>query len=66
MAVVARVIGVSLLAAGLGAGFGFVIVGNGSDATGIALLLACVGSVVGALAGGAGEVVRAVGRKDLV
>lgn len=66
MAVVVRIIGVSLLAAGLGAGLGFVLFGRDSDATGAALILGCVGAIIGALAGTAQETVTALRQKPLV
>ena len=63
MAVVARIIGLSLLAAALGTGLGYALFGPGRDSIGIALLLACVGAIVGAVAGAAGEIVAAQRRK---
>jgi uncharacterized membrane protein len=56
MAVIARIIGLSLLTAGLGAGLGYALFGTDRGGTG-AFLLACVGALVGALAGTAGEIV---------
>jgi len=66
MAVVVRIIGVSLLAAGLGAGLGFVLFGRGSDATGVSFILGCVGAIIGALAGTAQETVAALQQKPPV
>ncbi len=64
MGVFARIIGLSLLTAGLGAGMGWVLFQDESgDARGIALLLACVGAVVGALAGTAHETAAALRQK---
>ena len=63
MAVIARIIGVSLLTAGLGAGLGFAFFGQKSDASGIAFILGCLGAIIGALAGTAQETVTAL-RKD--
>jgi uncharacterized membrane protein len=59
MALVARIIGVSLLTAGLGAGLGYAFFGRYSDWSGVALLLACVGGIIGAVAGAAREIVIA-------
>ena len=47
MALIARIIGLFLLTAGLGRGY--VLFGNTPDWSGISLLLACVGAVVGCL-----------------
>ena len=63
MAMIARIIGLSLLTAGLGAGLGFAFFGSYSDWTGISLLLACVGAIVGALAGTARETATALRQK---
>jgi hypothetical protein len=62
MAPIARVLGVSLATAGLGAGLGVALFGQHSDVTGVALVLACVGGVIGAIAGAAREVVAAQGQ----
>jgi hypothetical protein len=62
MAVVARIIGYSLLTAGLGAGIGFALGMNAPDAPdwrGLSFVLACLGTIVGAVAGAAGEIVTA-------
>ena len=62
MAVVARIIGYSLLTAGLGAGIGYALVMNAPDAPdwrGLSFVLACLGTIVGAVAGAAGEIVSA-------
>jgi len=60
MAVVARIIGYSLLTAGLGALLGFVLFSlSDHDRNGISFLLACLGAIVGAVAGAAGEIVTA-------
>jgi hypothetical protein len=59
MAVVARIIGYSLLTAGLGAGIGYVLFGNAPDWRGLSFVLACLGTIVGAVAGAAGEIVTA-------
>jgi hypothetical protein len=64
MAVVARIIGYSLLTAGMGAGIGFLLFVNASDHERIGLIflsfvLACLGTIVGAIAGAAGEIVAA-------
>jgi hypothetical protein len=56
MVVVARITGYSLLTAALAAGFGLAVFGH--DPLG-EFLLACVGAIVGAVAGAAGEIVTA-------
>ncbi len=60
MALIARIIGLSLLTAGLGAGIGSVLFGKYGDTTFVSLLLACVGGVIGAIAGVGREIVVAV------
>ena len=59
MAVVARIIGYSLLTAGLGAGIGLVLFGNDPGWRGLSFVFACLGTIVGAVAGAAGEIVTA-------
>jgi hypothetical protein len=60
MAVVARILGYSLLTAGPGAAwFGYALSGHDNGSALPAFLLACVGAIVGAVAGAAGEVVTA-------
>jgi hypothetical protein len=59
MAVVARILGYSLLTAGLGAWFGYALFGHDPGYALPAFLLACVGAIVGAVAGAAGELVTA-------
>jgi hypothetical protein len=60
MAVVARIIGYSLVTAGLGAVLGFALFSlSDHDRNGYSLLLACVGAIVGAVAGATGEIVTA-------
>ena len=66
MALIARIIGLSLLIAGLGAGLGIVFFGKYPDGSGISLLLACVGAIVGALAGTARETVTALRQKPSI
>jgi hypothetical protein len=57
----ARIIGVSLLTAGLGAGLAGAFVGQNSRDYGLlCLVLACVGGIIGAVAGAAGEIVIAL------
>ncbi len=65
MALVVRIIGLSLVTAGLGAGLGFALFGGHSDSTGVSLLLACVGAIIGAVAGAASETVTALRQRDL-
>ena len=64
MAPTARIIGLSLLTAGLGAGLGFALFGFGqqpySDYIIPTFLLACVGAIIGAVAGAAREIVTAL------
>ena len=62
MALIARIIGVSLLTAGLGAGFGLALFGHGQYSEYIipTLLLACVGGIIGAVAGVGREIVIAL------
>jgi hypothetical protein len=60
MALIARIIGLSLLTAGLGAGLGFAFFGKTPDCSGISLLLACVGGIIGAVAAAAREIVTAL------
>jgi hypothetical protein len=62
MASIARILGVSLVTGGLGAGTGLALFGQYSDGTGAAFVLACVGGVIGAIAGAAREVVAAQGQ----
>jgi hypothetical protein len=61
MAVVAKIIGYSLLTAGLGAVLGFALFSQLSDheRNGLSFVLACLGTIVGAVAGAAGEIVTA-------
>jgi hypothetical protein len=66
VALIARIIAVSLLTGGLGAGLGFALFGNYPDWTGISLLLACVGAIIGALAGAARETVNALRQKPSI
>ena len=61
MAVVARIIGYSLLTAGLGAvvGAAFFWQLPDHDRNGLSFVLACLGPLVGVVAGAAGEIVTA-------
>jgi phosphotransferase system glucose/maltose/N-acetylglucosamine-specific IIC component len=59
MAVVARIIGYSLLTAGLGAVLGFALFFQLPDQNGPCIVFACLGTIVGAVAGAAGEIVTA-------
>ena len=61
MAVVARILGYSLLTAGPGGGvwFGYALYEHDPGSALPALLLACVGAIVGAVAGATGEIVAA-------
>jgi phosphotransferase system glucose/maltose/N-acetylglucosamine-specific IIC component len=61
MPIVWRIIGVSLLAAGLGAVIGFVLFFPlpANERNGLSFVLACLGTIVGVVAGAAGEIVTA-------
>ncbi len=61
MAVVARIIGYSLLTAALGAVLGFAPFSQlpDHDRNGLSFVLACLGTIVGVVAGAAGEIVTA-------
>jgi hypothetical protein len=65
MALIARVIGWSLLASGLGAGVGLALFGRYpySDYIIPTLFLGCVGGIIGAVAGAAREIVTAMHQK---
>jgi hypothetical protein len=66
MALIARIIGLSLFTAGAGAGLGFALFGQNSPSSGrqdwiiISVLLACAGGIIGAIAGTAWEIVIAL------
>jgi hypothetical protein len=61
MAVAARIIGCSLLTAGLGAVIAFVLFSQlaENERNGLSFVLACLGTFVGAVAGATGEIVTA-------
>ena len=61
MAVVSRIIGYSFLTAGLGAVIGAAFFWQlpDHDRNGLSFVLACLGTIVGAVAGAAGEIVTA-------
>ena len=60
MVVVARIIGYSLLTAGLGAVLGFALFSlSEHGGNGASIVFACLGTIVGAVAGAAGEIVTA-------
>ena len=63
MAIVARILGLSSLTAGLGAGLGHALFGQYPGWIAISLLLACVGGIIGAVAGAAREIVAAQRQK---
>jgi hypothetical protein len=66
MALIARIIGVSLLTGGLALGLGVAFFGKYPDSNGdrvFCLLLAFVGAIVGALAGTAREIVIGLRQK---
>ncbi len=60
MALIARIIGLSLLTAGLGAEIGFAFFGRYADYAIPCILLACTGGIIGAVAGAAREIVTAL------
>ena len=60
MAPVARIIGLSLATAALGVVLGSALFGQNSDCTGVCFCLACVGAVVGAVAGAGREIASAL------
>lgn len=60
MAVVARILGLSLLAGAPCAVLGYSFLRPASDAAGVSLILACVGAIIGAIAGAAREIVTAL------
>jgi uncharacterized membrane protein YfcA len=57
MATIARIIGLSLLTAGLGAWLGYALFAKYGDPSFASFVLACVGGIIGAVAGAAGEIV---------
>lgn len=61
MAVFVRIIGYSLLTAGLGAMLGFALSWQlpAHERNGLSFVLACLGTIVGVVAGAAGEIVTA-------
>jgi hypothetical protein len=61
MAVAVRIVGYSLLTAGLGAVLGFALSWQLEDyeRNGLSFVLACLGTLVGAVAGATGEIVTA-------
>lgn len=59
MSLIARIIGLSVLTAGLAAGFGFALLGDSSDRGGVSFVLGCVGGIIGAIAGAAREIASA-------
>ena len=60
MALIARVIGVSLFTSGVGVLLGLVLFEQYPDRGIVSLCLACVGGIVGGVAGAAREVVTAL------
>jgi hypothetical protein len=59
---IARILGWSLITAGLAAWLGRVLFGHFPDWLGISILLACVGGIIGAVAAAAKEIVTAMRR----
>jgi outer membrane lipoprotein SlyB len=66
MAPVVRVLSVSLLAGGLAGGVSMALVGKGSDGPAVSLFLACVGAIIGAIAGRARENAMALRQKPWI
>jgi hypothetical protein len=66
MLVIARIIGVSLLTALLGAWLGASLFGNAPESNAVSFVLACLGSMIGALAGTAREIGLALRRKPSI
>ena len=66
MAMIARIIGVSLLTAGLGAWLGYALFWAYPVWGVISLLLGCVGAIVGAIAGTARETLTALRQKPSI
>lgn len=61
-----RVIGVSLIVAGVGAGLGFALFGRSPDWTGVSLLLGLTGAIIGAIAGASREIAAALRQKPSI
>jgi uncharacterized membrane protein len=61
-----RIIGVSLITCGVGAGLGFALFGRSPDWTGVSLLLGFTGAIIGAIAGAAGEIAAALRQKPSI
>ena len=60
MALIGRVFGLSLFAAGAGAGLGFVLFGRAFEGVLASFVFGCVGALIGAVAGAAREVALAL------
>ena len=65
MAIVARILGVSLLTVALGACLGAVLFKDTPDSRGISFVLGCIGAIVGVIAGVGLEIVTAIRQKGL-
>ncbi len=67
MALVARILGVSMVTSALGAGLGLVLLGRAPFNEYIipCILLGSVGGIIGAIAGTAREITAAVRQKDI-
>ena len=61
-----RIIGFSLLTAGLGAGLAAILFGNFTEAGFLYVLLGCVGAIIGAVAGAAREIADALRQRNNV
>jgi hypothetical protein len=66
MAVIARILGVSLLTAGLGVWLGWLLFGNAPDNRGFSFVLGRLGGIIGALAGTAREIGLALRQKPSI
>ncbi|WP_020472822.1 hypothetical protein [Zavarzinella formosa] len=64
MALIARIIGLSLLTSWLGAQIGLQFLRQSPDDLLAAFVLGCVGAIIGAVAGAAREIVLVLGRKE--
>jgi hypothetical protein len=60
MLLIARIIAASLLTAGLGIVIGLMVFGQVPDRVLICFILACVGAIIGAVAGAGREIVTAM------
>lgn len=64
MMIIARIVGLSLFAAGLGAALGVALFWHCSNGGFLMILLGCVGGIIGAVAGAAREIVTALRQRQ--